>query len=114
MPAQIKGKHNLRQRKKLRLGEFQEFGFHATAQLVKPLPPEEHEAFIDALIAAAEEHNMTIAGGIGDDGLQLFVGHAAKRQSATNEQREALRAWLAARPELTNIEVSELEDAWFH
>lgn len=111
MPAPSKGKHNRRQRKKLRLGEFQEFGFEVTAETARELAPAERDTFVDALVAAADERGLLLGGGF-QDTLELFAITDAENSSATEEQRESLKTWLVARAELKNVEVGPLKDAW--
>ncbi|WP_420476420.1 50S ribosome-binding protein YggL [Noviherbaspirillum sp. ST9] len=112
MPANVKGKHNLRQRKKLRLGEFQEFGFDVTAGLTKELNQAEREAFIDALIVAVGEQGLLFGGGF-NGGFEGFVVVDALRGSVTEEQREAFKKWLETRQELKDVVVGPLKDAWY-
>jgi uncharacterized protein YggL (DUF469 family) len=38
---------------------------------------------------------------------------AMDRPSATNEDREAMRAWLEARPEVKSVRIGPLVDAWY-
>ncbi|HEY0847228.1 MAG TPA: 50S ribosome-binding protein YggL [Noviherbaspirillum sp.] len=112
MPAITKGKHNLRQRKKLRLGEFQELGFEVTAKSAKTLSPAERATFIDELIVAVDGMGLLFGGGLNDE-LAGFVVVDALRGSVTEEQRETFRKWLESRPELTDVQVGPLKDAWY-
>ncbi|HYC42753.1 MAG TPA: 50S ribosome-binding protein YggL [Noviherbaspirillum sp.] len=112
MPAKVKGKHNLRQRKKLRLGEFQELGFEVTAGLTKELSREERASFIDALIAAVDERGLLFGGGF-NGGFEGFVVVDAVRGSVTEEQRESFKKWLESRQELKDVVVGPLKDAWY-
>ncbi|MFL6201105.1 MAG: 50S ribosome-binding protein YggL [Thermoanaerobaculia bacterium] len=41
-----------------------------------------------------------------------FATSAADRASATDDQRERVRAWLEAQPEITDVSIGELRDAW--
>lgn len=112
MPAQVKGKHNTRQRKKLRLGEFQELGFDVSAAMAKELTQADREAFINALIDAVAERGLLFGGGF-NGGFEGFVVVDALRGSVTEEQRESFRKWLEARPELKDVVVGPLKDAWY-
>ena len=112
MPAQTKGKYNLRQRKKLRIGEFQELGFEVTAKLTKELTQPERAAFIDALIPAVDEMGLLFGGGF-NSGFEGFVVVDSLRGSVTEEQRESFKKWVESRPELKDVVVGPLKDAWY-
>lgn len=112
MPAQTKGKHNLRQRKKLRLAEFQELGFEVTAKTTRELTQADRSAFIDALITAVDERGLLFGGGF-NGGFEGFVVVDALRGSVTEEQRESFRKWLETRQELQDVVVGPLKDAWY-
>ncbi|GAB3549707.1 50S ribosome-binding protein YggL [Noviherbaspirillum agri] len=112
MPVKTKGKHNLRQRKKLRLGEFQELGFEVTAKTTKELTQEDRSAFIDALITAVDEMDLLFGGGF-NGGFEGFVVVNAARGSVTEAQRESFRKWLETRQELKDVVVGPLKDAWY-
>lgn len=51
-------KHNHRQRKKLRLGEFRELGFAASAQFRSQLNDDEREAVLDTFTACIEANGL--------------------------------------------------------
>jgi uncharacterized protein len=112
MPAKTSGKHNERQRKKLRLGEFQEFGFEVTAKSTKQLTTSERQEFVDRLIEALVTNDLLFGGGF-DDYLEGFVVISARRGSVTEEQRESFNKWLESCPELGDLQVGPLKDAWY-
>lgn len=112
MAAKATGKHNLRQRKKLRLGEFQELGFEVTAKITKTLTQEDRSAFIDALITAIDEMGLLFGGGF-NGGFEGFVVVDAVRGSVTEQQRESFKKWLETRNELQDVVVGPLKDAWY-
>ncbi len=95
-----------RLRKKLHLGEFQEFGF-AFKNQIKPGARE--EIFIDALLDEVIEPRGLEFGGWVTVG---FITKAA-RGSVSEEDRAAVMAWLRARPEVESALASELVDAWY-
>jgi len=97
-----------RLRKKLRVGEFQEFGFGTQVQLKSELPDEAIGSFVDDFLAQAIEPRGLDFGGWADSG---FVAKAS-RGSATEDDRAAVLAWLQQRPEVKSAKVSELVDAW--
>ncbi|HYD94947.1 MAG TPA: YggL family protein, partial [Noviherbaspirillum sp.] len=112
MPAKTKGKYNQRQRKKLRLGEFQELGFEITANSAAALAPDARNAFINDLVEAVAERGLLFGGGF-NDGLAGFVVVDAMRGSVSEEQRASLKTWLESRQELRDVVVGPLKDAWY-
>lgn len=94
-----------RLRKKLRLKEFQELGFHASFDLKEE---QDYDEFFDQLIPFVESQGLFIGGGLND-----FYAVAHHRNSATPEQQEALRDWLSKHPSVSNINIGPLNDAWY-
>lgn len=95
-----------RQRKKLHVGEFQEFGFALKTLLH---PEMRDDAFIDALLAEAVAPRGLVFDGWAQGG---FVTKAV-RGSVTAEDRDAVMAWLRTRTDLQSARASELIDAWY-
>lgn len=96
-----------RLRKKLHVGEFQELGFEVMFRLNAGLTTEQMGAFWDAFIGDAIEGNGLIYGG-STDGMACL----RTRGSADESHREAVRAWLASRPEVSEAGVGPLIDVW--
>lgn len=102
-----------RLRKKLHLGEFQEFGFTLTIKFAEENTNEGLDAFVEALLDEVIDPNgLDFAGGGDRFDFSGFVVLAA-RGSATEEHRALTNAWLEKRDEVTSFEVSELVDAWY-
>jgi uncharacterized protein YggL (DUF469 family) len=106
---------NRRQRKKLRVGEFQELGFWVELKFKSPLDEAALDAFCDAVYPALAVQGLQI-GGLGGwlplaetDG---FVGTLG-RGSVTEAQRDAAAAWLKAYPAVAEVRVSAWVDAWY-
>ena len=106
---------NRRQRKKLRVGEFQELGFWVELKFKSALDDAALEAFCDAVYPALAALGLQI-GGLGGwlplaetDG---FVGTLG-RGSVTDAQRAAAAAWLKAYPAVAQVRVSTWVDAWY-
>ncbi|MBR7518781.1 DUF469 family protein, partial [Mycobacterium tuberculosis] len=76
-----------RQRKKLRVGEFQELGFWVSANLADGLDEAAKVSACDAFIADCIEANRLTYGGAIDDHLDGFVCPEGDRNSATEEDR---------------------------
>lgn len=101
-----------RLRKHLRLGEFQEMGFHAFGTLAKPLPmasvEELHTSF---MLECVEPNNMLCSGSLtAQDGC--FLISTRNRTSLSELDRAKVREWVSARPEFAAVEVGSLRDAW--
>lgn len=97
-----------RLRKKLHVGEFQEFGFRFEAQAVDGLSPEAAERLVDAFLDEAIESRGLLFGGWISGGFVCKDG----RGSTSEADRSAVREWLETRTELKNVVVSDLVDAW--
>ncbi len=108
-PPYLSGKRRSRRlRKKLRIGEFQEFGFEFEVKLKNPHSFEEEAALIDSFISEVIEPRSLAFGGSLRGG---FIAHG-RRGSATEEDRTSARKWLSARPEVDSVAVGPLIDAW--
>lgn len=99
-----------RLRKKLRLGEFREFGFELAFTLPSDLSDDQVLDFGDELFAEVESRNLMVGGASGHR-WDVFVTRS-RRGSATTEDREALRAWLEGQSLVSEVKVGELIDAW--
>jgi uncharacterized protein YggL (DUF469 family) len=109
MPIPSKKRRSARLRKKLHLDEFQEFGFSFEATVDPACTGERYDALIDAFLEEVVE-----ARGLGMGGsLSGAYIQAMDRPSASDEDRETVRVWLQAQPELGNVLVYSLSDAWY-
>ena len=98
-----------RLRKKMRVGEFQELGFEYELKLKQPLTPEQEEALMDRLLnELILPRNLTASGRVSEGFVTAYL-----RGSATEDDRQATKAWLAAQPEVAEATVSALKDAWY-
>lgn len=95
-----------RLRKKLHIEEFREAGFHVDVVL-NVEPGAANHRFWDAFLAEAIEAHALTCGGA----YSCFV--TPERGSATEAHRRIVRDWLAARPEVTQVTVGGLVDAWY-
>ena len=101
-----------RLQKKLRLGEFQEFGFELRFRLDPALSDQEVDRFTDSFILQGIEANDLMCGsGCGRE-WDVFVTRA-RRGSLTDGQVAAVRAWLEAHPSVRDVRLGELQDAWY-
>lgn len=97
-----------RLRKKLRLREFQEMGFHIDFNLDLPVAGEEEDVFWVQLINMVESRNLQIGGG-----LTNFYATGLHRCTATEADRAALAGWLGQQPAVRNVRIGPLIDAWY-
>lgn len=102
-----------RLRKKKHAGEFQELGFRVVYRPASGLSPEAREELLWAFLTAAIEANGLLAGGGGGEPADFFVASATRCGSATEEQRAAVRQWLAGETRIAWFDVGPLLDAWY-
>lgn len=98
-----------RVRKKLRLGEFREFGLELTFALPTDSSEAQLDAFWHELVEEVESRGLLVGGGSGQR-WDAFVTRA--RGSATEGDRDALRGWLEQHGLVTEVRIGELVDAW--
>ncbi|MFT3808003.1 YggL family protein [Arenimonas sp.] len=91
--------------KKLRIAEFQEFGFQVDFKLSDELTIAQSNGFWDALIAHIEANKLLFAGNESAFVYRDGIG------SASESDRETLRSWLSFRPEASSIVIGPLVDA---
>lgn len=104
-------RHNRRQRKKLHLGEFQEFGFTASA-LFALGPSVDRDALLDSFLEFIEANGVMTATSTSDK-FDAYLISSAARGSPTEDHRQLVRQWLDGRSELSGVQVGELSDAWY-
>lgn len=113
IPQSRLSRWNRRQRKKLRLGEFQELGFTLNLHFSPPLDDAAADLFWDAILTHIE--SLGLCAGLGGRlpmaELEGFVS-AAGRGTVTTEQQAQVLAWCRARPEVRVADAGELVDAW--
>lgn len=100
-----------RLRKKLRLGEFREFGFDVKFRLQPGLDDDAIWRLSDAFLEQAIEGNGLVCGGGCGRAWDVFVTRAG-RGTATEQHRTAVTAWLQQHHWVSDIEVGPLIDAW--
>lgn len=104
-------KYNQRQRKKLRLGEFQELVFVVTANSAKPFNAEQRDVWMDGFIDQAIEENKVVCVAAFNDDFWCYVMGEKDRASVTEAQRLAVIDWLSKQTEIVNLQASPLRDA---
>ena len=101
---------NKRIRKKHQVGEFTEWGFTATFTLADQVTGDAVPEFLDVLTSEVLEPRGLQCGGGGDRGWELFI-FKPEGESATEDDRAAVSAWLAGRAEVSEVTVSPLIEA---
>jgi len=104
-----------RQRKKQRVGEFQELSFEADIVFRAPMDGAPYDDFLGAFAHFLESHGL-LAGGFGGALPLLETGGVvarAVRGSVTEDDAAAVVGWLRARPEVVDAKASHLFDAWY-
>lgn len=106
---------NRRQRKKLRVGEFQELVFEVRVQFHQPMDDAAHDAFLDGFIEKIESRHLAVGGMGGQLPLRETDGvvSAWGRGSPTEVDRAAVADWLRQRPEVASVDVGDLVDGWY-
>jgi uncharacterized protein YggL (DUF469 family) len=106
---------NRRQRKKLRVGEFQELVFEVSIRFCQPMDGPQFDAFADGFIDLIESRCLAV-GGIGGQVPLLETGgivSAWDRGSTTEEDRQAVLDWLLRHPNVASAEVGTFIDGWY-
>jgi len=105
---------NARQRKKLRVGEFQEHCFDVDIVFHAPMRGEPYHDFINDFFGLLEQRGLLGGGFGGREPFSETEGVVARieRGSPTEDDREAVIAWLRARPEIVDARAKDFKDAW--
>lgn len=111
-------RYNRRQRKKLHIGEFQELVFKASVTFDPPLDNKAFDRFLDDVIEFVESRNLGLWGLGGCAPLSetsglIQVAYQSPLLSPTEEDRQALLAWLQAYPQASSAQVGDFVDAWY-
>jgi uncharacterized protein YggL (DUF469 family) len=105
---------NRRQRKKLRVGEFQELAFSFDVTFASALDEAQWHLLWSDFIDCVESLGLQVAGFGGAFPLTETGAFVVRfgRGSVSPEQRDALLAWLRNRPEVASAHASDFVDAW--
>ena len=105
---------NRRQRKKLRVGEFQEFIFELDATFNSAMDAAAYEAFIDAFTGFADAKGLSVWGMGGRLPIKQTGAWVQKsgRGSPAQTDRDALVTWLLERPDVASAVAGDFVDGW--
>lgn len=104
-----------RQRKKQRVGEFQELSFEVDLVFQAPMAGEPYDDFLNAFARFLETRDL-LAGGFGGAMPLVETGGVvarAGRGSVSEDDAQAVIGWLRARPDVVDAKASHLFDAWY-
>lgn len=105
---------NTRQRKKLRVGEFQEMAFELEILFKAPQDEAGYDIFIHAFIDLAYDRGLLLGAFGGRLPLAKTDGLvSAHLRSVTEEERTAIIAWMHARDEVASVNAGPLRDGWY-
>ncbi len=106
---------NRRQRKKLRVGEFQELVFEVRVQFRQPMDEAAYDAFLDGFIEIIESRHLAVGGMGGQLPLMETDGvvSAWGRGSPTEGDRAAIVDWLRQWSGVASADAGDLVDGWY-
>lgn len=97
-----------RQRKKLRIAEFQQLGFAYSIVWTQFPAIDQQDSFIDRILNEVILERELLLGGGCREGVILGGG-----ENPTALDQEAVRAWLSAFPGVAEVNIGPLVDAWY-
>jgi hypothetical protein len=101
-----------RQRKKLRVGEFSEYGFSLQARLKADLTADAQDALLDAWLFAVDAQGVSFGGQFDARSTLEGIVFPVGIRVVDDTVRTALLDWLKARPEIESLQASEMFDIW--
>lgn len=102
-----------RLRKKYRVGEFRELCFEFTFDYKGDINSQECEQFLHAFVDDCIEYNgLNCEGNLTDEGCNI-TARAEDATQTSETQRQAVKTWLSARPDVEVKSFGELVDAWY-
>jgi uncharacterized protein YggL (DUF469 family) len=102
---------NTRQRKKFRVGEFQELVFSLRWTNRLDLSDDELNAQFDEFICMIEARGLLFGGAFSPSGDGIVTTDG--RRSTTVEDRESVVIWLRNRAEVSTVDAGEFVDGWY-
>ena len=105
-------KLNLRQRKKLRMGEFRELVFSLRWTSSRPLEEIAQDGLLDNFIAFIEARGLMYGGGFAPDGGDGIVARFS-RSSTSVDDRDAVLDWMRNAPLVATADAGEFVDGWY-
>lgn len=97
-----------RLQKKLHLNEFQELGFDVDIKFKEEITPEQKDIFFERFLEECVEANKFMLGGTCES---FFI--CKVKGSCTEEDRILLDNYITKSPEVSEVDVYTLIDAWY-
>jgi uncharacterized protein YggL (DUF469 family) len=101
---------NRRLRKKLRRGEFTQYGFGLDLEYVQGLSQADYELALDQLIEVIEYLGLNVGGGGSRLGFGGFV--TRYKGTCTDDDLSRVKSLLGVLPHVSKVTVGPLVDAW--
>lgn len=103
-----------RLRKKLRIGEFREFGFGAGFRFSDRLTPNARNDFLNRFIEEAIEQNgLQYGGGGAGSAWNGFIALNQPRGSTRESHRKAVEDWFIHEAQIQEYYITAMIDAWY-
>lgn len=104
-----------RLRKKLFLDEFATYGFELECEFKEELPEDQLSTFVDSFfIDAISAKGLAFGGGLSSKRLSGFIVSSKRYGSTTETDKNLLKTWLSAQPEVAKVEIGEIIDANYY
>ncbi len=102
-----------RLRKKYRVGEFRELCFEFSFEYKGDIEAPECEQFLRSFVEECIEANgLNCEGNLTSTGCNI-VARDVRPTQTSEAQRQAVKSWMEARPDVELLSFSELVDAWY-
>jgi len=96
-----------RQRKKLRIEEFTEWGFDVDLEIdISEKDRQASNDFLDEVIEFVESQDLYIGG----SSVEFYV---CRKKTATEEDRVTMLDFLSNHKNVTNVKIAPLSNAWY-
>jgi uncharacterized protein YggL (DUF469 family) len=101
-----------RLRKKLRKGEFAEFGFEITINFSENAKETNFDEWFDKFIDEIEKNNLTFGGGGDFNNFSGYIVSNKRRKSATDDDRIIIQSWINKQNNINEFIIKELTNSW--
>jgi len=102
---------NKRERKKKRIGEFQELGFELSCVVNLETDSPEFDKWCDDFLEMIESYGLSCGGGGKADDWSVFVSRY--KGSVKCEEWKQIGLWLLEDLKITKFHIGPLVDAWY-
>ena len=100
-----------RLRKKLRVGEFREYGFELSYELRPDVTEGEADAFLDAFIEQVEANGLVCGGGGAGESWSFLVTPDGRGRT-DEKDRASLGSWLQSEADVVSYNIGGFLDLW--